>query len=98
MYLRFYIDPETDSMHIYEHNVEEQEVYEAILNQYEDVPGKKPVRLLIGVTTGGRWLRVVYKPEKDGYFVITAYDLPPKQKKALLRRVRKHWDEKAKIT
>jgi hypothetical protein len=88
MHLRFYIDPETDLPHIYAHNVDEQEVYDCILNQYEDIKGKKPMRILIGTTEGGRWLRVVYKPEKAGYFVITAYDLPLKQKKSLSRRIR----------
>ena len=45
----------------------------------------------MGQTESGRYLRVIYVPdlEWDSAFVITAYDLGPKARKALRRRHRR---------
>jgi hypothetical protein len=42
----------------------------------------------LGQTTAGRYFQVIYVPdeESDGIFVITAYDLSEKAKKAYRRR------------
>lgn len=91
MNLRFFVDPETDSYHIYNHRVEESEVYEVFENPGEDRKADNGARKLIGQTKAGRYLRVIYvrDPIPDSYFVITAYDLPAKQIQAYHRRKRK---------
>ena len=80
MKLRFYIDPETGEPHIFNHDVEEDEVREVLGNAGEDRPGREGSRVAIGRTEDGRYLRVVYvpDPEPDSAFVITAYDLKGK--------------------
>ena len=57
----------------------------------EDRPGQDGTRVALGQTAAGRYLRVVYvaDPEPNSVFVITAYDLGPKAKRALRRRRRK---------
>ena len=54
MYLRFYFDPEMDSLHIDKHNVTEEEVYEALAEPWEDRMGKDGSRVAIGQTAAGR--------------------------------------------
>ena len=51
----------------------------------------KGSRVALGRTAAGRYLRVIYvpDPEPDSVFVITAYDLGPKAKRALRRRRRR---------
>jgi hypothetical protein len=89
--LRFYNDPETGQPHIYRHDVSEQEVEDVLLRPMEDRVGSEESRVALGQTRGGRYLRVIYvpDPEPDSVFVVTAYDLGPKAKKALRRRRRK---------
>ena len=91
MQLRFYIDPETAAPHIYNHNVRESEVEEALGSPGEDRPGRDGSRVAIGPTLGGRLLRVIYvpDPEPNSAFVITAYDLRGKPAFAYRRRRRK---------
>ena len=88
MKIRFYIDPETDQPHILQHQVEENEVEDVLSRPLEDRAGLDGSRIALGQTRAGRYLRVVYvpDPEPDSIFVITAYDLGPKAKKALRRR------------
>jgi len=88
MYLRFYIDPDTDQPHIYDHNVNEIDVQDALRKPLETVKGRGKTMVAIGQTRGGRYLRVIYQPDEDdeSLFVITAYDLPPRQIRALRRR------------
>jgi hypothetical protein len=91
MELRFYIDPGTGAPHLYKHHVTEVEV-EAVLTQpLEDRVGADGARVAIGRTRGGRYLRIVYVPDPspNSMFVITAYDLGAKAKRALQRRRRK---------
>jgi hypothetical protein len=91
MNIRFYIDPETGVPHIYNHEVDEEEVKEVLRNPGEDRPGYNGARVAIGQTYGGRYLRVVYvsDPEPNSVFVITAYELSGKPLTAYRRRKRK---------
>ena len=88
MNIRFYIDPETGLPHIYNHEVDENEVEDVLRNPGEDRPGYNGARVAIGQTQGGRYLRVIYvwDPEPDGIFVITAYELRGKPLTAYRRR------------
>lgn len=88
MDLRFYVDPDTGEPHIHGHSVSEDEVEEVMTRALEDRAGTEGSRVALGQTAGGRYLRVVYvpDPEPGSAFVITAYDLGPKAKKALRRR------------
>jgi hypothetical protein len=90
MKVRFYIDPETDVPHIYNHDVDEDEIEEVLSNAGEDRPGREGTRVAIGQTKSGRYLRVIYVPEVEssGVFVITAYELKGKPLKAYRRRHR----------
>jgi hypothetical protein len=89
--LRFYQDPETGQPHIHGHAVTESEVEEVLARSLEDRAGSEGSRVALGQTASGRYLRVVYvpDPEPESAFVVTAYDLGPKAKKALQRRRRK---------
>jgi hypothetical protein len=91
MKLRFFEDPETGQPHIYQHAVSESEVEEVLMRSLEDRAGSEGSRVALGQTASGRYLRVVYvsDPEPESVFVVTAYDLGPKAKKALQRRRRK---------
>ena len=89
--LRYYIDPSAGEPHIYNHDVEENEVEEVLGKPIEDRVGSEGSRIAIGQTQAGRYLRVIYipDPQPDSGFVITAYDLGPKALKALTRRRRR---------
>ena len=91
MELRFYIDPETHEPHIYRHDVSEAEVDAVLSRPFEDRPGIEGSRVALGQTREGRYLRVIYVPDPTpgSIFVITAYDLGPKARRALGRRLRK---------
>ena len=91
MNIRFYIDPATGVPHIYNHNVAEMEVEEALANRDEDRPGDRNSRIAIGRTDAGRVLRIVYvrDPKPDSIFVVTAYELDGKPLLAFRRRMRK---------
>jgi hypothetical protein len=75
--VRFYLDPATAQPHIYNHDVNEEEVKEVLTNPGEDRPGRDGSRLAIGQTASGRYLKVVYvrDAKPDSVFVITAYEL-----------------------
>jgi Domain of unknown function (DUF4258) len=89
--IRFYIDPETGSPHIYNHDVDEEEVEDILKSPGEDRPGRDGSRVALGQTHGGRFLRVIYvrDPQPDSVLVITAYDLRGKPLLAYRRRLRK---------
>jgi len=91
MNIRFYVDPETDSLHIYSHQVDEGEVEDVLRHPGEDRPGREGSRVAIGQTRAGRYLRVIYvpDPEPDSVFVITAYQLRGKALFAYRRRRRR---------
>jgi hypothetical protein len=91
MELRFWIDPETELPHIFDHGVNEQEVREVLSRTGEELPGSNGSRIRLGQTAAGRYLQVVYVPDADreGAFVVTAFDLTPKAKQAFRRRQRR---------
>lgn len=91
MYLRFYVDPQTDEPHIYSHGVDENEVQDVLSKPLEEIRGRGTSIIAIGQTRSGRYLKVIYSPDDDGegIFVISAYDLPAKQLRALRRRLRR---------
>jgi hypothetical protein len=88
MNIRFYLDPETGEPHIYGHGVAEDEVTDVVENAGEDRAGQEGTRVALGQTSAGRYLRVIYVPEQDGAFVITAYELRGKPLIAYRRRRR----------
>ena len=58
MKIRFYIDPETEQPHIYNHGIREDEVEYVLRKPGEDRPGRDGSRVAIGKTSAGRYLRV----------------------------------------
>ena len=89
MKVRLYLDPETGQPHIENHDVEEAEVVEVLARPGDNRPGRDGSRVALGQTRDGRYLRVVYVPEPDGVFVITAYELRGKPLAAYRRRRRR---------
>ena len=91
MRLRFYVDPVTADLHIYNHDVDIDEVEEVLDHPGEDRPGSDGSRIAIGQTQSGRYLRVIYVPDPvpDSVFVVTAYELRGKPLVAYRRRRRK---------
>lgn len=91
MRVRYYIDPQTDLPHIYNHNVTESEVEDVLADPGEDRPGQEGSRVAIGQAFPGRLLRVIYvpDPEPDSVFVITAYEFRGKPALAYRRRRRR---------
>jgi len=89
--VRYYIDPETELPHIYQHDVAEGEVEEVLSRPGEDRPGREGARIALGRTTSGRYVRVIYVPdaEPDSVFVVTAYELRGKPLIAYRRRHRR---------
>lgn len=91
MNIRFYRDPATGELHIYNHRVAEDEVEDVIRRPSEDLLGREGSRVAIGQTQAGRFLRVIYvpDPEPESIFVITAYELSGKPLTAYRRRQRR---------
>ena len=91
MYVRFYIDRESGLPHILSHGIEESEVEDVLALPGEDRPGREGSRVALGRTSGGRYLRVIYVPDRDPrqVFVITAYELRGKPLAAFRRRMRR---------
>ena len=89
--VRYYIDPETGSPHIHNHDVVEDEVEEVLASPGEDRQGEEGSRVAIGQTEAGRYLRVIYvpDPEPGSVFVITSYELHGKALTAYRRRRRR---------
>jgi len=91
MELRFYVDPETDQPHIFEHGVTEDEVRQVLSKPGEDRAGAEDSRVALGQTAAGRYLKVIYTrdPIGAGVFVITAFDLTGQPLRAYRRRQRR---------
>jgi hypothetical protein len=87
--VRYYIDPASGERHIHNHRVSESEVEAVLARPGEDRPGSEGSRVALGQTSAGRYLRVIYVPEADGIFVVTAYDLTGKPLLAYRRRKRR---------
>ena len=90
MKVRFSLNPDGQP-HVHDHAVEEREVLEALSQGLERIAGRNDTTVLIGRTAAGRVLRIVYADIRDGegVFVITAYELPLRQLRALKRRLRR---------
>ena len=91
MNIRFNSDPETGLPHIYNHDVDKDEVVDVLLNPGEDRIGSNKSRVAIGQTGAGRYLRVIYlkDPEPNSVFVLTGYELNGKPLAAYRRRQRR---------
>jgi hypothetical protein len=91
MEIRYYLDPDSGEPHIYEHGVSELEVEQVLRGKGEDLAARGASRMKLGQTAAGRYLQVIYVPDEDGQgiFVITAYELKAKAKKAFRRRQRR---------
>jgi len=91
MDVRYFIDPETGSPHIYRHGVAEDDVEDVLRRPIEDRPGREGSRVAIGRTETGRYLRIIYVADAapDSIFVITAYPLGWRALRALRRRRRR---------
>ena len=63
MNIRFYIDIETGSPHIYNHAINEVEVEEVLGDPGEDRPSRDDSRIAIGQIQAGRYLRVIHVPD-----------------------------------
>ncbi len=89
--IRYYTDPETGLPHIYNHDVNENEVEDVLRRPGEDRQGAEGARVAIGQTDAGRYLRVIYvsDPEPGSVFVITAYELRGNALAAYRRRRRR---------
>jgi hypothetical protein len=89
--LRFLRNPATDEPHIYQHDVNEDEVEDVLRRPSDDFPGREGSRIALGQTRDGRYLQVVYVPDpgRPSAFVITAYELRGKPLAAFKRRQRK---------
>jgi hypothetical protein len=91
MKIRFYIDPATDLPHIYEHDVDEDEVWDILTSPEEIRRNQDNSKIAIGQTQAGRYLRVIFKVDTINHalFVITAYELDGKPLQAYRRRKEK---------
>ena len=89
--IRYYIDPATELLHIYNHDVTEDEVEEVLARPGEDRRGEEDSRIAIGQTEAGRCLRVIYvpDPEPGSVFVIASYELRGQALNAYRRRRRR---------
>jgi len=89
--VRCYCDADTGRPHLFKHGITEQEVEEVMRGPGEDLPGATNSRMKLGRTTAGRFLQVIYVPDKEpgSVFVITARELQGKAKKAFRRRQRR---------
>ena len=90
MELRYHLD-DSGEPHIYGHGVTELEVEEVLDRPLEKTPGRGESVIALGRTRAGRFLKVIYSPadEGPGIFVISAFDLAPKQVRAMNRRLRR---------
>ncbi len=90
MNIHFHLDPFGDP-HMWVHNVTETEVVDAMTDPLETVKGRGTSFIAIGRTRAGRYIKVIYSPDNvgDGIFVVTAFDVPPRQIRALIKRKRR---------
>jgi hypothetical protein len=89
MKYRFYLEPGTDDPHIWKHDVTENEVEEAFMDNLEDRAGEEKTRSRIGRTEAGRYLRIIYRVFPGEILFITSYELTGKPFKAFRRRCKK---------
>jgi len=89
--IRCHINPTTGLPHTYDHFVSENEVEDILSRPLQDIRGRDDSRIAIGQSAEGGYLKVIYVPDPtpDSVFVITAYELGPKAKRAIRRKRRK---------
>ena len=85
------MDREAGEPHFVRHGLSEEDVRDVLAGPLEDRPGHEGARTALGRNREGRYIRVVYvpDPEPDSVFVVTAFEIGPKAKLALLRRLRR---------
>lgn len=90
MNVRFNLNPDAEA-HTLDHGVSEAEVHEAMDRPLLQTSGRDGSTILIGRTIAGRVLKIIFTDARDGdgIFVITAFDLPDKQIRALQRRLKR---------
>lgn len=91
MELRFCINPDTGDPHIFDHHVYADEVRDVLRKPLEEIRGRNGSKLVLGQTRAGRYLKIICVPDEqgDGIFIVTAFDLPARQVRALRRRMRR---------
>jgi hypothetical protein len=91
MDVRYHYDPDTGLPHIYMHGVTEVEAEYVLRHPGEDRSGRDGSRHALGQTAAGRYLHVIYVPDEDrqGLFVVTAYEIRGKALQAYRRRRRR---------
>ncbi len=62
--VRFYIDPTTDEAHVESHGISVHEAEEVLAAPLVDYPGTRGARIAVGQTNAGRYLRVIYVPDR----------------------------------
>jgi hypothetical protein len=89
--IRCYLDPGTGLPYVHGHGVTEEEVEQVLRASGGDVQRSRGSRMKLGRTWAGRYLQVIYTPdqEPESVFVITAYELTGKAKRAYRRRQRR---------
>ena len=91
MDIGFYIDPETGAPHIYNHDIDENEIAEVLRNPGEDRAGHGGARVA-SVKPAAAVICELFMlrlPQPDTIFVITAYELQGKPLTAYRRRRRR---------
>lgn len=91
MDVRFHLDSDTGLPHTYGHGVTEDEVEFILRHPGQDRSGREDSRHAMGQTASGRYLRVIYVPDKqgDGVFVVTAWEMRGNELRAYRRRRRR---------
>ena len=92
MKIRYYIDPETEQPHIYNHGVNEYEVEDVLRKPGEDRPGREGSRVSIGRTKNGRYLRVIYVPDKEKIKMTRQSKFPTGWDEKRVKRVLEHYE------
>jgi uncharacterized DUF497 family protein len=94
--IEYYFDPVTGQPHIYNHGVAEWEVEDILVTRIFDFPSRQGSRVALGQTSGGRYLKVIYTTSlaHERIFVITAYELRGKERKAFRRLRRRRLGKK----
>ncbi len=89
MQVRFHRDPDTELPHIYNHGVSEDEVLQVLEGAPLKLHSREGAFSALGQTLAGRYLKVTYRQDDDGIFVITAIQLTGNALRAYRRRRRK---------
>ena len=80
--IRYYIDPETDEPHFFNHQVDCNEVDEVLATSTEDRPSRDGTRMALGQTANGRHLKVIYVRDSRDSSLFRHYCLSTHRKSA----------------